>query len=87
LEASANQLSTALHWLSGSLAAERREGRGLDLASAAQLGGPVRALSLAILNLNDGITALLRQAELDLREKIAKEPPRALIQDGSESFH
>lgn len=68
LEASANQLSTALHWLSSSLLEEARLGRSVGLSMAAQMNGPVRALSVALMNLNDGVAALLLQAESDLRQ-------------------
>lgn len=67
LEASAAQLTTAIHWLSASLLEESRDGRRMGLAIAAQLDGPVRALSLALINLNDGMAGLLNEAESELR--------------------
>ncbi len=69
LEASAAQLTTAIHWLSVSLVEESRGGCRMGLAVAAQLDGPVRALSLALINLNDGMAGLLDQAESELREE------------------
>lgn len=71
LEASASQLSTALHWLSSSLIEESREGRSVGLCMATHLNGPVRALSVALMNLNVGIAGLLQRAESDLRQDVA----------------
>lgn len=69
LESRVNQLSTAIHWLSASLVQEAAEGRSPGMAMAAQMDGPVRALSLALMNLNDGVAELLVAAELDLRAR------------------
>jgi hypothetical protein len=69
LESNVSQLSTAIHWLSSSLAQEARVGRSFGLAMAAQMDGPVRALSVALMNLNDGVAGMLAAAEEDLREQ------------------
>lgn len=76
LEANASQLSTAIHWLSASLIEESRNGRSLGFAMAAQMNGPVRALSMALLNLNDGVAGLLAAAEDDLRRSSADRDPQ-----------
>jgi hypothetical protein len=39
---------------------------------AVQMGGPVKALSNALLNLNYGVSELLAAAQADLREQAAK---------------
>lgn len=82
LEASANQLSTALHWLSTSLIEEARNGQSLGLSLATQLNGPVRALSVALMNLNEGVATLLARAEDDLRHDV---PPQTA--ETRESVH
>lgn len=69
LESNVSQLSTAIHWLSSSLAQEARQGRSFGMAMAAQMDGPVRALSVALMNLNDGVAGMLSAAEEDLREQ------------------
>lgn len=84
LEANASQLTTAIHWLSASLVEEARNGRSLGLAMAAQMNGPVRALSMALLNLNDGVAGLLADAETDLRN--ASQAPD-LEQDLTQLLH
>jgi hypothetical protein len=69
LEANAGQLLTAIQWLAQSLEGEAANGRNLGLALAVHMGGPVRALSTALLNLNYGVSELLAAAESDLREQ------------------
>lgn len=74
LEASAGQLLTAIQWLASNLEAEAAQGRGLGLAMAVQLGGPVRALSAALLSINYGVSELLAAAETELRAEAARDP-------------
>ena len=69
LESNVSQLSTAIHWLSSSLVEEAKIGRRFGMAMAAQMDGPVRALSVALMNLNDGVAGLLTAAEEDLRDE------------------
>lgn len=69
LESNVSQLSTAIHWLSSSLVNEAKNGRSFGMAMAAQMDGPVRALSIALMNLNDGVAGMLAAAEEDLREQ------------------
>lgn len=69
LEANAGHLLTAIQWLSNSLEAEAAHGNHFGLALAAQMGGPVRALSTALISLNYGVSELLAAAEADLRSK------------------
>lgn len=83
LEASANQLTTALHWLSSSLIEEAREGRSVGLSMATQLNGPVRALSVALMNLNEGVATLLYRAEIDLLKEFKQET----VVSSKESVH
>lgn len=82
LEASASQLSTALHWLSSSLIEEARDGRSVGLSLATQLNGPVRALSVALMNLNEGVATLLARAEDDLRKEATSK-----VSESRESVH
>lgn len=67
LESNVSQLTTAIHWLSSSLVNEAKDGRSFGLAMAAHMDGPVRALSIALMNLNDGVAGMLAAAEEDLR--------------------
>lgn len=71
LEANAGQLLTAIQWLSSSLESEAARGHSLGWAMAVQMGGPVKALSNALLNLNYGVSELLAAAQADLREQAA----------------
>ena len=76
LESNVSQLSTAIHWLSSSLVNEARNGRSFGMAMAAQMDGPVRALSVALMNLNDGVAGMLAAAEEDLREQACPVDPK-----------
>jgi hypothetical protein len=71
LEANAGQLLTAIQWLTSSLEKEAAQGHSLGWAMAVQMGGPVKALSNALLNLNYGVSELLAAAQADLREQAA----------------
>lgn len=76
LESNVSQLSTAINWLSSSLANEAKSGRSFGLAMAAQMDGPVRALTVALMNLNDGVAGMLAAAEEDLRQQACPIDPQ-----------
>jgi hypothetical protein len=63
-------LLTAIQWLTSSLESEAAQGHSLGWAMAVQMGGPVKALSNALLNLNYGVSELLAAAQADLREQV-----------------